>query len=78
MKRISLIVFLSFLFQYSFSQNSNRESASSAFSKNSSEAFDIPEKFKKGRDALRWRLKKSGFRELQKSILIATFGAGAH
>ncbi len=32
--------------------------------------FDIPEKIKKGRDALRERLKKLGFYELQKSVFI--------
>ena len=30
--------------------------------------FDIPEKKKKARDALRWELKKLGFKELQKSV----------
>lgn len=33
-------------------------------------AFDIPEKFKKGREALREKLKKMGFYEFQKSIWI--------
>jgi len=33
-------------------------------------AFDIPEKYKIGRDALRRKLKKVGFCELQKSVLI--------
>ncbi len=32
--------------------------------------FDIPEKKKKARDALRWELKKIGFIELQKSVWI--------
>ena len=32
--------------------------------------FDIPEKKKKARDALRWELKKIGFIELQKSAWI--------
>lgn len=33
-------------------------------------AFDMPEKYKKGRDALRYKLKNIGFRELQKSVFI--------
>lgn len=33
-------------------------------------AFDIPEKHKKARDALRWELKKIGFLELQRSVWI--------
>ncbi|MCX6722356.1 MAG: hypothetical protein NTY04_04220 [Candidatus Staskawiczbacteria bacterium] len=36
-------------------------------------AFDIPEKFKRGRDALRQKLKKIGFCELQKSVLITPY-----
>jgi len=36
-------------------------------------AFDIPERFKKGRDALRHRLKEIGFRELQKSLFICPY-----
>ncbi len=36
-------------------------------------AFDIPEKHKQGRDALRQRLRKIGFRELQKSVLITPY-----
>lgn len=32
--------------------------------------FDIPEKLKKGRDALREKLKKLGFYELQKSVFV--------
>lgn len=36
-------------------------------------AFDIPEKYRKGRDALRQKLKKIGFCELQKSILITPY-----
>jgi len=32
--------------------------------------FDIPEKFKQGREALRMQLKNLGFHQLQKSILI--------
>jgi len=33
-------------------------------------SFDIPELYKKGRDALRYKLKYIGFRELQKSVFI--------
>ena len=33
-------------------------------------AFDIPEKYKKGRDAFRQKLKGIGFRELQKSVFV--------
>lgn len=33
-------------------------------------AFDIPEKYKKGRSALRYRLKAAGFYEFQKSIFL--------
>ena len=36
-------------------------------------AFDIPDKFKKGRDALRRRLRKIGFCELQESIFITPY-----
>ena len=36
-------------------------------------AFDIPEKYKRGRDALRDKLKKIGFCELQKSVLITPY-----
>jgi DNA-binding transcriptional regulator PaaX len=36
-------------------------------------AFDIPEKYKKGRNALRNKLKKIGFCKLQKSIFITPF-----
>ena len=32
--------------------------------------FDIPEKLKKARDALRWKLKELGFFELQKSVFV--------
>src|SRR3989339_49786 len=32
--------------------------------------FDVPEKFRTGRDALRWKIKKLGFYELQKSVFI--------
>jgi virulence-associated protein VapD len=33
-------------------------------------AFDMPENYKKGRDALRHKLKSIGFRELQKSVFV--------
>ncbi len=36
-------------------------------------AFDIPEKYKLGRDALRNKLKKVGFCEMQKSVLVTPF-----
>ena len=36
-------------------------------------AFDMPERFKKGRDALRHTLKKVGFCELQKSVFICPY-----
>ena len=36
-------------------------------------AFDIPEKDKRGRNALRQKLKKIGFCELQKSVLITPY-----
>lgn len=36
-------------------------------------SFDIPQNNKKGRDALRWKLKKIGFCELQKSVLITPY-----
>lgn len=36
-------------------------------------AFDIPEKYKRGRDALRQRLKNIGFCELQKSIFVTPY-----
>ena len=32
--------------------------------------FDVPEKLKKGRNALREKLKKIGFYELQKSVFV--------
>ena len=35
--------------------------------------FDIPEKYRQGRNALRNKLKKIGFRELQKSVLITPY-----
>ena len=37
-------------------------------------AFDIPEKYKRGRDALRHKLKSIGFRELQKSVFVFPYG----
>jgi len=36
-------------------------------------AFDIPERHKKGRDALRQKLKKIGFCELQKSVFVTPY-----
>ena len=36
-------------------------------------SFDIPEKYRQGRDALRNKLKKIGFRELQKSVFVAPY-----
>lgn len=36
-------------------------------------AFDMPERFKKGRDALRQMLKRIGFCELQKSVFICPY-----
>lgn len=36
--------------------------------------FDIPEKLRQGRDALRDKLKKLGFHELQKSVFIFPYG----
>ena len=36
-------------------------------------AFDVPEKYKLGRDALRRKLKKIGFCELQKSVLVTPY-----
>jgi len=36
-------------------------------------AFDIPEKYKKGRDSLRNKLKKAGFNELQESVLVTPY-----
>src|SRR3989344_2339715 len=38
--------------------------------------FDIPEKKKKARDALRWELKKLGFFELQKSVWVFPYECG--
>ena len=36
-------------------------------------AFDIPNKYKRGRDALREKLKKIGFKELQESVFITPY-----
>ena len=36
-------------------------------------SFDVPEPYKKGRDALRRKLKSIGFRELQKSVFVTNF-----
>lgn len=36
-------------------------------------AFDIPERYKKGRDTLRRKLKDIGFVELQKSVLVTPY-----
>lgn len=36
-------------------------------------AFDIPEKYGRGRDALREKLKRAGFCELQKSVLVTPY-----
>lgn len=35
--------------------------------------FDIPEQYKKGREALRWKLKELGFYHLQKSCFVHPF-----
>ncbi len=35
--------------------------------------FDIPEKLRKGRDALRWKIKRLGFYELQKSVFVVPY-----
>jgi DNA-binding transcriptional regulator PaaX len=35
--------------------------------------FDIPEKFRKGRNALRWKIKKLGFYELQQSVFVVPY-----
>ncbi|MFH1967882.1 MAG: hypothetical protein ABIJ84_00675 [bacterium] len=32
--------------------------------------FDVPERLRKGRGALRWKIKRLGFRELQKSVFV--------
>lgn len=35
--------------------------------------FDIPEKIKKSRDALRWKIRQLGFYELQKSVFVLPY-----
>ena len=35
--------------------------------------FDVPEKLRKGRDALRWKIKRLGFKELQKSVFVTPY-----
>lgn len=35
--------------------------------------FDVPEKLRNGRNALRWKIKKLGFYELQKSVFIIPY-----
>ncbi len=35
--------------------------------------FDVPERLRHGRDALRWKIKKLGFYELQKSIFVIPY-----
>src|SRR3989344_2239285 len=35
--------------------------------------FDVPEKLRKGRNALRWKIKRLGFRELQKSVFVIPY-----
>jgi DNA-binding transcriptional regulator PaaX len=35
--------------------------------------FDVPENLRKGRDALRWKIRKLGFRELQKSVFVIPY-----
>ena len=35
--------------------------------------FDVPEKLRKGRNALRWKIKRMGFYELQKSVFIIPY-----
>jgi len=35
--------------------------------------FDVPEKFRIGRDALRWKIRKLGFKELQKSVFVIPY-----
>jgi len=39
-------------------------------------AFDIPEKYKRERDALRHKLRGIGFRELQKSVFVTPLNCG--
>ena len=40
-------------------------------------AFDIPNEFKKGRDALRYRMKSGGFYELQESLFLYPYDCKA-
>jgi DNA-binding transcriptional regulator PaaX len=35
--------------------------------------FDVPERLRKGRNALRWKIKKLGFYELQKSVFVIPY-----
>jgi DNA-binding transcriptional regulator PaaX len=35
--------------------------------------FDVPERLRKGRNALRWKIKKLGFHELQKSVFVIPY-----
>jgi len=35
--------------------------------------FDVPERLRKGRNALRWEIKKLGFYELQKSVFVIPY-----
>jgi DNA-binding transcriptional regulator PaaX len=35
--------------------------------------FDVPEKLRKGRNALRWKIRKLGFCELQKSVFVIPY-----
>jgi len=35
--------------------------------------FDVPEQFRRGRNALRWKIKKLGFYELQKSVFVIPY-----
>ncbi|MFH1967800.1 MAG: hypothetical protein ABIJ84_00245 [bacterium] len=35
--------------------------------------FDVPERLRKGRDALRWKIKRLGFHELQKSVFVIPY-----
>jgi len=35
--------------------------------------FDVPERLRSGRNALRWKIKKLGFHELQKSVFVIPF-----
>jgi len=35
--------------------------------------FDVPEKLRRGRNALRWKIKRLGFHELQKSVFVIPY-----